>query len=193
MIRSFTKEDIKAACNISGLVWGDTYKDASLELQKLIYDFTVEYYDRNRDYSIVYDSDGLKGFILSFQRNDEKNLYDNYESKVNLLKSKSEQKIALELYAYVENCGRIVKDLMRDEDLMLGLFVSIQKGCGRALLSELKERCTSKGIRNIYLWTDTTCDCEYYKHNKFDLLKEMSYELKGKVISMQIYKMPIIN
>ena len=64
IIRNFKSSDIKSAKKLSHLVWGDFYKKENIEVQNLIYDFTVEYYDLNREfsYSIFDENDNYKGF-----------------------------------------------------------------------------------------------------------------------------------
>lgn len=77
---------------------------------------------------------------------------------------------------------------MNDDDIMLGLFISIQKGCGRMLLKKLVQDCKKKNIRNIYLWSDTTCDYDYYLKNNFELQNEINSILNKKEITVFIYK-----
>ncbi len=185
-IRSFQNSDISEASRLAKLTWGNFYTHESSELQALIYSFMVEYYNLNREYSFSIIEGGLKGFILAFKKSDK---YEgDFTKKVQSLDDKKEQKIASDLFDYLEACGREVKSLMEENDVMLGLFVSIQKGCGKLLLARLNEVCRASGIKSIYLWTDTTCDCDYYQKNNFDLCKEKEVCVNGKVIRMLVYR-----
>lgn len=111
--------------------------------------------------------------------------------RVKALKHKTEQEIAFDLFNYLEVCGKELKNIINNDDIILGLFVSIQKGCGKQLLSKLVETCKQKNMKNIYLWTDTTCDYEYYRKNNFVLQKEIKSFVNGKSITTLIYKKSI--
>lgn len=188
MIRNFEDSDIIEACAISHLTWGDLYTNQSLNLQNLIYDFMVEYYDLNREFSFSCLEDGFNGFLLAALKADRNNSYETLKKRVENLQDDKEQKTALELFDYLETCGRAVKEVMNDDDVMLGLFVSVKKGCGRKLFEKLVETCRQRGIKNIYLWTDTTCDYTYYQKNNFILVKEVFNIINGKEIGTLIYK-----
>jgi len=186
-IRKFADSDIFQASKLAKLTWGDFYTHESEELQNLIYSFMVEYYDLNREYSFSIIEDGLKGFLLAFRKKD---IYRpvGFTDKVKTLKYENEQKIAFDLFNYLETCGNELKNLINDDDIILGLFVSIQKGGGKRLLSKLTETCKENNMKNIYLWTDTTCDYEYYRKNNFILLKEIESVVNGKFIKTLIYQ-----
>lgn len=186
IIKQFEDNDIERASQLAKLTWGDFYTQESIELQRFIYNFMVQYYDLNREYSFSIVEDELKGFLLAFCKTDFYNL-NGFEKRLKLLKDKNEQKIALDLFNYLETCGKEVKNIMTDDDIFLGLFVSIQKGCGKKLLLKLVETCKENSKNNIYLWTDTTCDYEYYKKNNFTLLKEVETFINGKFIKTLIY------
>lgn len=188
IIRNFEDSDIVEAGAIAHLTWGDMYADESRDLQNLIYEFMVGYYDLNRKFSFSCSDEGFKGFILAARKADVNNSYEKLKSRVEKLRDKKERQIALELYSYLESCGKSVKEVMNEDDIMLGLFVSIQRGCGRKLLEKLVETCRENRIKNIYLWTDTTCDYTYYQKNEFELVKDVENFVNGRKIGTLIYK-----
>ena len=187
IVRNFTDNDVEEASKISHLVWGDLYEKESCELQKLIYDFTLEYYYLNNTFSFALDENGLKGLVFASLKTDKNNSVENFKTKIQDL-SDNDRIIALNLLDYVENTGREVKNAMGDDDLMMGLFISTQKGGGRMLLSKLIETAKERDIKNIYLWTDTTCDFDYYQKNKFTLVKEIESCVNNKNINTIIFK-----
>ena len=67
-------------------------------------------------------------------------------------------------------------DLMTDDDIKLVLFVSCHKGAGYPLLEKFKEMLKAHGYKNIYLWTDSDCNWNWYKRRGYELLKEEIYE-----------------
>lgn len=188
MIRNFEDSDIIEASAVSHLTWGDMYTHESSELQNLIYEFMVEYYDLNRKFSFSILDENYKGFLLAAKKDDKNDSFGLLKERVAQLKDIKDQKIALELYDYLEACGKEVKRNMNDDDVMLGLFVSVQKGCGKMLLTKLIETCRENKIKNIYLWTDTTCDYDYYHKNNFELVKETENRVNDRRIKTLIYK-----
>ena len=187
IVRNFTDNDVEEASKISHLVWGDLYEKESCELQKLIYDFTLEYYYLNNTFSFALDENGLKGLVFASLKTDKNGSVENFKTKIKDL-SDNDRIIALNLLDYVENTGREVKNAMGEDDLMMGLFISTQKGGGRMLLSKLIETAKERDIKNIYLWTDTTCDFDYYQKNKFTLVKEIESCVNNKNINTIIFK-----
>lgn len=190
IVRNFADINIEEASKITHLVWGDLYTNESKEFQKIIYDFTLKYYYLNKTFSFALDDAGLKGLVFASLKKDKNNSVENFKTKIQDL-SDDDRIVALNLLDYVENTGREVKNAMGEDDLMMGLFISTQKGGGRMLLSKLVETAKENGIKNIYLWTDTTCDYDYYQKNKFTCFKEIESCVNNKKINTLIFKKEI--
>lgn len=186
-VRHFLDTDIEHASKIANKVWGDLYTRESDELQNLIYEFMVHYYDLNRDFSFSIFDEKLNGFLFAASKHDKNNSYEGYLENLKKLDEK-EQKIGKDLLEYLNECGKAVKEQMNDDDIMLGLFISQEKGCGKTLLTKLTDTCKEKNIKNIYLWTDTTCDHDYYDKNNFTLVNEVETLVNGQKIRTIIYK-----
>ncbi|MBQ9688440.1 hypothetical protein IJV79_02250 [bacterium] len=188
MIISFEDTHIENACKISHFTWGDFYKKESERVQKVIYDFMIEYYDLNRDYSFSFVDDGYKGFILANEKTDKKVLSTTaFESL-----EEGDRVVAEDLLSCLESCGKSVKSEMTTDDIMVGLFVSTQKGGGKELLSALIDKCVRTGKKNLYLWSDTTCDYKYYAKNGFEVVKSFDKTVNGETITVLIYRKPIV-
>ena len=187
IVRNFTDIDIEEASKITRLVWGDLYAKESETLQKVIYDFTLKYYYLNNRFSFALDDEGLKGLIFASLKTDKNNSIENFKTEIQTL-SDNDKITTLNLLDYVENTGKEVKSIMTENDLMMGLFISTQKGGGKMLLSKLVETAEENGIKNIYLWTDTTCDFDYYQKNKFTCVKEIESYVNSKKINTLIFK-----
>ena len=190
IVRNFTDINIEEASKITHLVWGDLYSKESAELQKRIYDFTLEYYYLNKTFSFALDDDGLKGLVFASSKTDKNSSVENFKREIQTL-SDNDKITALNLLDYLENTGKEVKSVMNEYDLMMGLFISTQKGGGKMLLSKLVETAKENGIKNIYLWTDTACDYDYYQKNKFTLVKEIENQVNDKKINTLIFKKEI--
>ncbi len=190
IVRNFTDIDIEEASKITHLVWGDLYSKENAGLQKIIYDFTLKYYYLNKTFSFALDDDGLKGLVFASSKTDKNSSVENFKTEIQTL-SDNDKITALNLLDYLENTGKEVKLVMNEYDLMMGLFISTQKGGGKMLLSKLVETAKENGIKNIYLWTDTACDYDYYQKNKFMLVKEIENQVNDKKINTLIFKKEI--
>ena len=188
MIKNFNHSDIKEAAKIVHLVWGNFYAQESPEVQNIIYDFTLKYYDLNHKFSFSIFDNEFKGFLFASLKSDSNNSVIEFKKQIFKLANPKSQKTILDLYNYLDTCGKMVHEIMNKDDLMIGLFVSIQKGCGRQLLNELTKTARNNKIKNIYLWTDTTCNYEYYSKNNFELVKKIKNYINEKPITTLIYK-----
>lgn len=192
-LKNFENNDLNNAISLSHLVWGDFYRNENIELQNLIYEFTIKYYDLNRSFSYsIFDTNGIfKGFVFAFRKNDKNDSFDILKNILSTLNNQSHKTRLSELYEYLHYCGQETKKFMSDDDIMLGLFVSIQKGCGKLLLSQLVNKCAENKINNIYLWSDSACDYDYYQKHNFELLKEIKTSLNFQDITVFVYKKAI--
>lgn len=192
IVRNFKNRDIEEASQITHLVWGDLYAKESKKLQQIIYDFTLEYYYLNETFSFALDENGLKGFVFAASKKDKNESINTFKTRINTLNEK-DKITALNLLDYVESTGNEVKSVMSEDDLMMGLFISTQKGGGKMLLSKLVESACKNGVKNIYLWTDTTCDFDYYQKNNFTPVKEFKCIVNNKKINTLIFKKPLLS
>lgn len=67
--------------------------------------------------------------------------------------------------------------LMKDDDVKLCLFVSLERGWGSRILSEAVKEFKARGYKNMLLWTDCECNVQWYFDNGWELLSEEEYEL----------------
>ena len=67
--------------------------------------------------------------------------------------------------------------LMKNDDVKLCLFVSLERGWGSRVLSEAVKEFKARGYKNMLLWTDCECNVQWYFDNGWELLSEEEYEL----------------
>lgn len=81
--------------------------------------------------------------------------------------------------------------LLGENDVKLCLFVSIEKGWGHRILEEVFALLKSKGIANVYLWTDCECNVQWYFDHDYFLVSEEEYppfSRNGKKYMTYIFK-----
>ena len=66
--------------------------------------------------------------------------------------------------------------LMKNDDVKLCLFVSLERGWGSRILSEAVKEFKARGYKNMLLWTDCECNVQWYFDNGWELLSEEEYE-----------------
>lgn len=67
--------------------------------------------------------------------------------------------------------------LMKNDDVKLCLFVSMERGWGSRILSEAVKEFKARGYKNMLLWTDCECNIQWYFDNGWELVNEEEYEL----------------
>ena len=80
-----------------------------------------------------------------------------------------------QLRTYLSAMDRKTLVAMTSQDVKLSLFISRKRGCGAIVLSEITDRFRKAGFRSMYLWTDCTCNWEYYVRHRFELVNESVY------------------
>lgn len=65
--------------------------------------------------------------------------------------------------------------LMKNDDVKLCLFVSLERGWGSRILSEAVKEFKARGYKNMLLWTDCECNVQWYFDNGWELLCEEEY------------------
>lgn len=167
-VRHFEDKDIKEAGRLAYEYWSGELPDNGEAIKRVIYEYMVRYYDRNRTLSFsITDKGVLKGFILAFRKNDSATGSDWLSSELSKF-SMPEQELALEYDDYYQYNGTKTKELIGMNDTVVGLFVSAQRGCGKKLLARLLDTCKLNSIQNLYLWTDMSCNYNYYYCNNFE-------------------------
>lgn len=172
-IRNFCDKDHEQAVQVVYNEWAHMF-DEPENIKKTLYKFMISHYDLNRKYSFSVLNPDLKGFLLAALKSDENNSNENLKKELDELSTK-ERKIGLEFLKYFEHNECMVKKHMQEDDIMLCLFMSNLKGCGKILLKELVKVCNENGIKNIFLWTDTSCNHDYYAKNGYQKLDTYSF------------------
>lgn len=189
-VRQFEEKDIKEAGRLAYEYWSEELPDSEEQIKRIIYEYMVRYYDRNRELSFSVTVNGeLNGFLLAFQQS------DNNRNRKWLLSelepfSPEKQKLALEYERYYQHNGAKTKEYLAENDALVGLFVSNRRGCGKLLLDTLFKRCKQRSIPLVYLWTDMSCNYNYYYRNNFEEVSHfISTELfDGELLETLIFR-----
>lgn len=194
-IEQFTEHDIPEAVRLTVEAWGTALADWDKDVARVVCEYSVrdEYLNKNLALKIT-DQGAMKGFIFAALPGDENDV-DAWLQQQAAAFSKAEDLDTLQM---VKDASRRNEDLvlknMGANDAMLTFFLSSQKGCGKQLLSAMNERLKSLGCKNSFLWTDITCNHQYYPKHGFELVDKMEYpfdEIDDAPFVVYVYKKPL--
>ncbi len=186
-IRKYQKEDFYELYNLTKNQWENEVPMSS-SLANFIYDFLVRYYLYNNEYSYVGLVEGkLKAFLLANLKDEENDAEAYFKANLNGL-TEDDKKKAYEYLDYINYNHRKVLSHMSQNSIYLGLIASRIHGMGIKLIEKLKLDALKNNVHEIYLWTDETCNYEYYEKLSFNLIEEYIITLYGKEIKTFIYK-----
>lgn len=69
---------------------------------------------------------------------------------------------------YLSNSDDLLATYMTDNDIKLALIISNKRGYGAEILKHFINESQVKGKEKIYLWTDSSCNHEYYPKRGFE-------------------------
>lgn len=186
MIRKYENKDFNEINIMTESFWKDEFK-MSKTLQSFIYKFLVKYYLYDNDMTYVYEeNNNVVAFMLAHQNN-ENNRAMNYFNDNVIKLSENDQFFAKKYLEYIEYNHKMVKEIMPDDSIYLGLIASQKKGAGKELINHLIDYSKNNNLGEIYLWTDETCNYKYYEKMGFNLKKSYEISFFDKKINTFIY------
>lgn len=166
IIDRFTEQDINAAARLSIANWGSELAQESAAVRRFVFEGMVRYYYRNSNLSVKAVGGAMQGFLLACDYSDDDASKDWFATEA-VHFTQREQEVASVYHDYLLHNGQQLKREMRPGDVLLGLFLSRQPGCGKRMLHEVAAKAQQQGKRSLYLWADATCDYDYYARNGF--------------------------
>ena len=166
ILRDFSEDDLSGAGEIACRLWQGEADFIPGSMQPKLYEYLVRYYyvpDSPLSCAVTFKGK-LCAFLLAAA---EKHSSREADLWIRGKLSAGEEKI-FEIYkAYLDGNKYAEEKLMQKNEVLLLLFCSIQKGCGALLMEEFLRRCRKNGISSMLLWTDDTCDLQWYQRNGF--------------------------
>lgn len=166
-IHRFTEAHLEQAAEIAAGHWGKETPSVAAQDHPLLFNYLVRYYFHPESaFSLAAVENGvLCGFLLAHLKSAGTNRAGEWlEPRLT-----PENRPAFERYcAYIDgNCAREMR-AAGDREIILSLFASRRKGCGGLLMREFETACRASGVPSMVLWTDETCDFDWYSRNGFE-------------------------
>ena len=157
--------------------------DADMDFKRFYAEYTVRHNIWDASYSLQASDD--QGNFLAACFAAPKDAQEGLEKADKWLLEKTdggknlseEKKFSFSLSKkYLSMMDNKCSNLMTDDDIKLVLFVSCHKGAGYPLLEKFKKILKAQGYKNIYLWTDSDCNWDWYNRRGYELLEQEIYQ-----------------
>lgn len=196
MITRLTRRDLPDVIDMTFEQWKESYTGQTDEFIKKASEFIVRknYYDNEFSYKIVKD-----GIIIAFLfgcHKQETNDALDWVAKEMKNKTESEIEIMENSVHYLTKFDNLLSTYMTENDMKVALIISNKRGYGTILLNHFMSICTDRKNEYLYLWTDTTCNHQYYPKQGFEeIMSVENSNLNSKVEDFQtiFYKKRIPN
>lgn len=168
--------DLSAAIEIAESIWGsECYGTSDLFTYKYFHYLVGSNYI-NPDLAIkIMDGETMLGVLFAgkkYEKGDKSYLSEDVK-----LFTQEERDIILSLDAYMTDMDERTVAEMNEDDVKVSFYMSIRKGCGKALMQHAMKLFKEMGLKEAYLWTDTTCDHSYYAAHGFVKVAESKSEV----------------
>ncbi|WP_290540024.1 hypothetical protein [Alistipes sp.] len=176
-IEIFTEADIAEAAKLAYDVWGDEFGRLGHEYGLLMCEYIVRYGWLNEEFAFKIVEEGrMLGCILAGRVTDKSSCNEWLERHIPAM-NREQLDEALAVRTYFDRTGPKLYARMNEEtDLCLSFFISSKPGYGKVLINEIMRLAKSKGYGHLYLWTDSSCNHEYYARNGYTLVSEFKSE-----------------
>lgn len=176
-IEPFTSEDIPAAVELTVAAWSDALESWDKEVARIVCEYSVRYEFQDPSLALkITDGGVMKGFIFASNTSGNPVADEWYSQAREKFHSKEHNEILdMVLSSSCGNENMVVRE-MDEKDVMLTFFLSAQKGCGKRLLAAMSDLLKSRNYKNMFLWTDITCNHGYYPHHGFELVNEKAFD-----------------
>lgn len=179
-IEQFTETDIHEAAELAFPIWGAGHADSGrgAEFGLLMCEYIVRYgwYGAPYAFKAVDDEGKMLACILAGDHTKD-NGYNKWLENHLPAFNDVQRTEAITLREYFDTTApKVYEHMTAGNDLYLSFFISSVAGCGKQLLAKIAAKAKEDGYKNLYLWTDSSCNHGYYAHHQFEKVAEFKSE-----------------
>ena len=174
-IEPFSPENFDAVEKMVTAVWGDPVHLPEYDHAFCGHLTRYSYYDPELSFQIV-DEEEIQGVCL-VSIPGETNEADAWLEDSAASLTDDERNDTYAHRAYLKSIDAITCRMMKPKDAKLSFLLSQKKGCGAVLLEHTMNVLSERGFENLYLWTDSSCNWEFYLKHGFELVHEEKSDL----------------
>lgn len=161
-------------------------------MERTLYHFLVRYYyipESPYNFAVL-DGRCLRGFLLAAPAAMPERHDSAREWILPHLTNDAQKAFFKEYWDYVNSNSAAEKQAALPGEVLLLLFGSLQRGCGRIMMEAFESECRKNGVGSYLLWTDETCDFEYYRRNRFAEVANFpcAAAIKGKHLDTWLFR-----
>lgn len=161
-------------------------------MESALYHFLVRYYyipESPYNFAVL-DGRRLRGFLLAAPAAMPECHDSAREWILPHLTNDARKAFFKEYWDYVNSNSDAERRAALPGEVLLLLFGSLQRGCGRIMMEAFESECRKNGVASYLLWTDETCDFEYYRKNRFTAVAHFpcAAAIKGKHLETWLFR-----
>ena len=169
-IKQFTLEGIDLVAKMAAGVWGKEQGAYSSEVARIFCQHLTRYSLYSADLAFqAEDEEGLQAIAFAWLPGDTNDAALWLRSQFQNM-TKEEQQTLLTNECYLTRTDAELQSKMVPNSAKLSFFISQKPGYGTPVLKALLERLRQRGIEWLYLWTDCTCNWQYYPKHGYELI-----------------------
>lgn len=167
-ITPFRKENIDEVALMAAEVWGKDQGGHEKETARLFCRHLSRYSLYSTELALqAEDEEGLQAIAFAWLPGDT-NDADAWLQEHLPQMTPQQRHTLLTNEGYLKRTDAELQNLMEADSAKLSFFISRKKGYGTAVLDALIGLLRERGIKWLYLWTDCTCNLEYYPRHGYE-------------------------
>lgn len=171
-IKPFNQDGIDLVAKMAAGVWGKEQGAHSSEVASLFCWHLTRYSLYSADLAFqAEDEEGLQAIAFGWLPGDTNDAASWLRNQLPNL-PEAEQQTLLTNERYLTRTDAELQSKMLPNSAKLSFFISKKPGYGTPVLNALIEQLRRLGIEWLYLWTDCTCNWEYYPKHGYELIGE---------------------
>ena len=172
VIKQFTQDRIGLVAKMAAGVWGKEQGAHSSEVARIFCQHLTRYSLYSVDLAFqAEDEDGLQAIAFAWLPGDTNDAALWLRSQFPNM-TKEGQLTLLTNECYLTRTDAELQSKMVPNSAKLSFFISQKPGYGTTVLNVLIERLRERGIEWLYLWTDCTCNWQYYPKHGYELIDQ---------------------
>lgn len=167
-IKQFTPDRIDEVAQMAAEVWGKEQGAHDAEAARLFCQHLSRYSLYSTDLALqVEDDDGVQAIAFAWLPGDTNDAGQWLRERLPLMTGE-QRRTLLTNEAYLKRTDGELQKMMLPNSAKLSFFISRKPGYGTPVLEALIGRLRQRGVEWLYLWTDCTCNWQYYPSHGYE-------------------------
>ncbi len=167
-IKHFSKDRIDEVAAMAAEVWGKEQGASTPEVARIFCRHLARYSTYTTKLSLqATDEDGLQAIAFAWLPGDT-NDADTWLREQLPMMTEEVRKTLLTNERYLKRTDEELQAMMLPNSAKLSFFISRKPGYGTPVLEALIDLLRKRGIEWLYLWTDCTCNWQYYPKHGYE-------------------------